>query len=118
MKRKAKGRHTFAFDGGELLTTIGATFFVSYLYHQYVDATHRNWETVATKSSRISTIDSSARYHSNWLNRVGSMNEANLSKNSLGLTGAEVKEMAKAVLHNPAFEATCAKSRAGTSTSR
>ena len=98
MKGKAKGRHTFTFDGGEMLTTIGTTFFVSYLYYQYVDATHRNWEKVATKSSRISSIDSSKRYHSNWLNLVGSMNEANLSKNSIGLSGAEVKEMAKAIL--------------------
>ncbi len=36
------GRRTFSFAGGEQLTTIGTTFFVSYLYHQHVDSGHKN----------------------------------------------------------------------------
>jgi hypothetical protein len=98
MTGKSKGRHTFAFDGGEILTTIGATFFVSYLYNRYVDATHHNWDAIATKSSRISNISRSTHYHRYWLERVSSMNEANLNKNTLGLSGSQVIEMAKAVL--------------------
>ena len=34
-------RHTFSFEGGDQLTTIGATFFVSYLYHRHVDSDSR-----------------------------------------------------------------------------
>ena len=98
MTDPAKKRHTFAFEGGEILTTIGATFFVSYLYHRQVDETHRNWEAVATKKSRINTIDQSTHYHGAWLDRVGFMNETNLNKNTLGLDGAQVKAMAKAIL--------------------
>lgn len=99
MTDKSKGRHTFAFDGGEILTTIGATFFVSYLYHRHIDATHRSWDTIATKSSRISNISRSTHYHRYWLERVASMNGANLNKNTLGFSGAQVIEMAKAILN-------------------
>lgn len=94
----AKERHTFAFPGGEQLTTIGATFFVSYLYCLHVDSTHRSWESIKTKASRISTLISSKQFHAAWLERVGGMSDANLSKNTLGLDGAKVKAMARAIL--------------------
>ena len=96
--RAAKGRHAFAFEGGEQLTTIGATFFVSYLFYRHVDSTHRNWESIKTKTSRISTITSSKQYHRAWLKRVDDMSDANLGKNTLGLDGAKVKAMARAIL--------------------
>ncbi len=96
--RAAKGRHTFAFDGGERLTTIGATFFVSYLFYRHVDSMHRNWESIETKTSRISTINSSKQYHRAWLERVDGMSDANLGKNTLGLDGAKVKAMARVIL--------------------
>ncbi len=92
------GRHVFSFDGGEQLTTIGATFFVSYLFYQHVDKTHLNWDSIKTKNSRISTINRSEQYHRAWLERINDMNDANLNKNSLSLNCATVKEMARAVL--------------------
>ena len=98
MTRATKARHSFSFEGGEQLTTIGATFFVSYLSCRHVDSAHCNWDSIKTKTSRISTITSSEQYHRAWLERIGGMNEANLSKNSLGLDGTAVKEMARAVL--------------------
>lgn len=94
----AATRHTFTFEGGEQLTTIGATFFVSYLYCRHVDSGHRNWEEIGTKISRIRTIDSSERYHRLWLLRVDGMSEARLSRNSLGLDGAKTKAMARSLL--------------------
>tara|TARA_R110002167_G_scaffold151127_1_gene344977 strand:+ start:153 stop:461 length:309 start_codon:yes stop_codon:yes gene_type:complete len=98
MTNQTRKRNTFAFAGGEILTTIGATFFVSYLYHRHVDKMHRNWEGVGTSSSRIKAIDQSTHYHRAWLDRVGFMKEINLNKNTLGLTGVQVKAMAKAIL--------------------
>jgi len=98
MKHSANGRHLFDIEGGEQLTSIGATFLVSYLYHRHVDATHRHWEAIATKASRVSTIDRSVRYHTAWLQRVLSMNDARLNKNTLGLDAAAVKAMARAIL--------------------
>lgn len=91
------GRHVFLCEGGDQLTTIGATFFVSYLYHQYVDSTHENWASIKTKKSRISTINSSENYHRIWLKHIGNMSEANLNKNSLGLDGPVIKEMVIAI---------------------
>lgn len=34
--------HNFAFEGGEILTGIGASWFVSYAYYETVDPSHRN----------------------------------------------------------------------------
>lgn len=97
MAHMNSGRHSFSFDGGEQLTTIGATFFVSYLYHQHVDSAHNNWDSIKTKNSRINTINRSEGYHRAWLNHIGGMSEANLSRNTLGLDGASVKKMALAI---------------------
>ena len=76
-------RHTFSFEGGDQLTTIGATFFVSYLYHRYVDSTHKNWDSIKTKKSRISTINRSENYHHHWLMHISNMSEANLNHSCL-----------------------------------
>ena len=98
MTRKNSERHTFCFEGGELLTTIGASFFVSYLYYRHVDQSHQNWASIKTQKSRISTINRSERYHRKWLNHIGGMSETKLSKNTLCIDGAAVKKMALAVL--------------------
>ena len=91
------GRHSFSFEGGEQLTTIGATFFISYLYYQHIDSTHKNWELIKTKKSRISTINKSKNYHLIWLKHIGSMSDANLNRNTLGLDGVIVKKMASTI---------------------
>ena len=90
-------RHIFSFEGGDQLTTIGATFLVSYLFHQYIDSTDNNWEKIKTKNSRISTINRSENYHRNWLNHIASMSDVNLNKNTLGLDALVVKNMAQAI---------------------
>ncbi len=87
-------RHTFSFEGGDKLTTIGASFFVSYLYHFHVDASHHNWTSIKTQHSRISTINRSRGYHQIWLENIGRMSETKLSRNTIGLDGATVKKMA------------------------
>jgi hypothetical protein len=97
MTRANSRRHTFSFEGGEQLTTIGATFFVSYLYHRHVDSTHKNWASIKTQKLRISTINRSEEYYRIWLKHIGGMSEANLNKNTLGLDGAAVKKMALAI---------------------
>ena len=99
MTSSNSGRHTFSFEGGEQLTTIGATFFVSYLYHKHVDSNHQNWGSIKTKKSRISTINRSESYHKIWLNHIGRMSEEKLNKNTLGLDGVTVKKMARTILH-------------------
>jgi len=90
-------RHIFSFEGGDKLTTIGATFFVSYLYYQHVDSTHKNWASIKTQQSRISTISSSKQYHRVWLSHIQNMSNSSLNRNSLGLKGPTIKKMALAV---------------------
>ncbi|WP_305846009.1 hypothetical protein [Photobacterium kishitanii] len=97
MTYESSKRHTFSFEGGDKLTTIGATFFVSYLYHRHVDLTHKNWASIKTQRSRISTINSSDNYHRVWLTHIGSMSEANLNRNTIGLEGSTIKIMALAI---------------------
>ena len=46
--------HPFNFDGGEELSHMGATWFVSFAYYTYVDRTHKVWENVKTYVSRRS----------------------------------------------------------------
>lgn len=93
-------RHEFSFEGGGKLTTIGATFFVSYLYHLHVDPTHQQWQSIKTQQGRISTINHSKEYHQAWLKHVCSMSDKKLNTNSLGLDGAEVQKMARSILQH------------------
>lgn len=98
MPNMRDARHKFSFDGGDKLTSIGATFFVSYLYHLYVDTSHRNWDLVKTQQTRISTINNSESYYLSWLLHIKNMSDANLNRNSLGLEGQTIKKMALLVL--------------------
>jgi len=49
-------RHTFNFDGGGYLTTMGASWFISCSFYCYKDKTHINWQKVSTYRSRISIL--------------------------------------------------------------
>lgn len=68
------------------------------MYFENVDSSHKNWEKISTKKSRIGNIENSEEFHKYWLDCVLAMNDRNLEKNTLGLTGTEVKEMAKQIL--------------------
>ena len=46
--------HNFSFAGGDILSKMGATWFVSYAYYDRVDKNHRNWDRVSTAASRTS----------------------------------------------------------------
>lgn len=91
-------RHIFLFDGGDELTTMGAAWFVSYSYYSHIDKEHKNWQKVSTASSRISVYKRTTSHHSYWLKKVLQMDEGNLAKNTLGLSGAEVKDLAKILI--------------------
>lgn len=90
--------HNFNFEGGEILTGMGATWFVSYAYYENIDKSHRNWERVSTAQSRLSRYNKSKQYHKAWLQEVVSMNPANLNKNTIGLNATQTIAMAKALL--------------------
>ena len=90
--------HNFSFEGGEILTGMGASWFVSYAYYEKVDRTHRNWDRVSTAQSRLSKYNKGRAYHKAWLREVLVMNPANLDKNTIGLSASQTKAMAKEIL--------------------
>lgn len=92
--------HNFNFEGGDILTKMGATWFVSYAYYERIDRTHKNWDKVATTQPRISKYNKSRSYHKAWLAEILTMNPANLNKNTIGLSAEEIMTMARKLLDN------------------
>jgi hypothetical protein len=92
------GSHPFNFDGGDELSTIGASWFVSYLYYKVIDQSHTNWNKVKTYKSRISTFNASTKYHRYWLGKIMDMNNENLNKNTILLSSVDIKKMTMEIL--------------------
>ncbi len=92
-------RHCFNFEGGEDLTTMGASWFVSYAYYCNVDSSHQNWKIVSTVSNRMSVYARTAEYHEFWLNEILKMEDKRLNKNSIDLEASEIKLMAEKLLN-------------------
>lgn len=88
--------HSFNFDGGEYLTHMGASWFISYSYFYLIDRTHDNWRR--RKSRPKDLYWQTTEYHLFWLQQIVDMDETKLSTNTIGLTGKQVKEMAFKVL--------------------
>lgn len=95
-----KHSHDFAFPGGKAFKRMGASWFVSYGYYKYVDSSHMNWEGVMenARTTRISVYRNNKNMHKYWLLEVLTMNERKMNTNSLGLTGMEIKQMAKKII--------------------
>ena len=85
-------------NGGDKLTTIGACWFVSYLYNKEIDSNHLCWENVNTCAIRKSAFLGSVQYHSGWLDFIINMNDKKLNQNNLGLTADKVKSMARKLI--------------------
>ena len=92
------GSHPFNFDGGSELSTMGATWFVSYLYYQKIDNTHNNWKSVKTYPSRICVFNRSQQYYKYWLERVLEMENERLNTNTLRIYAQQTKKMARELL--------------------
>lgn len=90
--------HPFNFEGGELLTVMGATWFVSYKYHKEVDCNHNNYMKVKTYKNRISVYDNNLQYHTFWLQKVLEMNDSKLNTNRIGLRADKTKQLEKILL--------------------
>lgn len=95
--------HSFNFEGGEELSKIGATWFVSYAYWHYIDKSHTNWTKVKTYPSRISICSKTKQYHIFWLQQVLTMNPNQLNKNTIRLDAETTKEMAREILYKLTF---------------
>ena len=90
--------HNFNFDGGEILSNMGATWFVSYSYYLCIDENHYNWNKTNSLNTRIHNYNKSKKYHDYWLEQVLKMSDAKLNTNKLNLKAHEIKEMARKIL--------------------
>jgi len=97
-------RHSYNFDGGDFLTTIGASWLVSYSYYRHIDNSHMNWENISTAELRINIFNRTENYHKYWLQQILTMNDSNLNKNKIGLNAIKIKEMAKELLKEIYYE--------------
>lgn len=89
--------HPFNFKGGDILSKMGATWFVSYAYYLYIDKSHINWKKY---SNRIVIFISSKSYHQFWLTQVLHMNNRKLNTNKMGLDAILTKQMATKLLNS------------------
>lgn len=90
--------HSFNFAGGEALTQMGATWFVSYAYFEKIDAGHKNWELVDTCEQRKRIYNRTREYHIFWLQKVLDMNPLQLNRNTIELDASIAKKYAKELL--------------------
>ena len=95
--------YPFKCNGGQILSRIGASFFISYLYYLKLDATHKAWDTFKNKSlkkTRIKLINRYSIYYKDWVNYIiDVIVPSPLQRNKIGLTDAEVVDMAKKLVH-------------------
>jgi hypothetical protein len=92
------GSHAFNFEGGDELSTMGATWFVSYAFYTHIDRTHLAWRNVQTHPNRTSVFDRTHGFHKFWLEKIGEMSDGKLNTNTIGLSAAHTKKMAKELL--------------------
>ena len=91
-------RHVFSFEGGEYLSSMGASWFVSYAYYDKVDKSQTKWQAVDTVDQRISLYKRTDKYHIKWLEEVCNMQDDKLNTNTLGLDANEIKIMVQELL--------------------
>ena len=77
----------------ERINTIGASYLVSYLYNQYIDSKHNAYKKRKTDKTR-ETRNLKAHYQE-IIKIILTMEESKLANNEIGLTGEDVKGLAK-----------------------
>ena len=80
------------------LHSMGVAWFVSYAYYIHVDKSHDNWQRTNTVAMRKRFYASTTEHHVEWLREVLDIRPAGLSRNTIGLSAAEIKDMARRTL--------------------
>ncbi|MBR1640236.1 MAG: hypothetical protein IJ688_12695 [Treponema sp.] len=93
-------KHGFNFNGGDLFSKMGATWFISYSYYEKIDNTHLNWRCVSTWEKRKSTYNRTREYHEYWIKEVLNMDNIKLQTNKLGIVPKNTKKMAEILYKN------------------
>lgn len=80
----------------ETINKIGASYLISYLYGKYIDKNHDNYKRRETDKTAL--IERYKDDYHKMVEAVLEMDENKLESNEIGLSGAEVKKMAKKLL--------------------
>ena len=83
----------------EKLNKMGKSWFVSYCYNQCIDLHHMNWSRTSSVNMRIGFYNGSIGTHKQYLQAIMQSDENSLNRNSIGLTGRQVKTMAQELLN-------------------
>ena len=89
------------YDPETALKRMGKVWFVSRAYSDHVDPTHKNWNNSKIEDSlkmRESYYRATKPFHKDLLNLVLKSNPASLSRNTIGLSGERILEMARKIL--------------------
>ena len=82
------------------LKSMGAVWFVSYLYYKQIDKTHKNWDYTSTTKMRVAFFNNSKDFHRIWLQEILLMNANKLNTNQIGLSANVIYKMAKTLLQS------------------
>jgi uncharacterized protein (DUF1919 family) len=91
-------RRIFNFNRGSELTTMGATWFVSFAYYAYIDKMHNNWKLVKTYPNRSNVFGNTKMHHKYWLEKVIEKGDDKLNTNKICLKAKDIKLMTKKLL--------------------
>ena len=83
----------------EKLNKMGKSWFVSYCYYQRIDPNHMNWSRTSTVKMRIAFYASSYDFHKQYLEKILRVNDVGLNRNTIGLTGGQIRTMAQELLN-------------------
>ena len=90
--------HAFNFEGGDVLNKMGVAWFVSYAYSVRKNPAHKNWSRTATTKMRVTFFEKTLPYHRFWLYKILRMDDKRLNRNTIGITAAQIKQMAHDLL--------------------
>ena len=90
--------HGFSFSGGEELSKMGATWFITYAYAEQIDLTEVRWQKSKTYASRASMYNRTRQYHHDWYVEITKMSDKKLETNQIGVCAAEAKSMAQKLI--------------------
>lgn len=82
---------------------MGAVWFVSRLYCEKIDGTHRNWTSAGSLRTRSANFNNSSEDYIAYLELIKGISNARLGTNTIGLSGDQVKEMVNILLKSSAL---------------
>ncbi|MBD5398029.1 hypothetical protein HDR60_00790 [bacterium] len=90
--------HSYSCDDKENnLSSMGASWFVSYAYYKHKDKNHLDWQKSGKSNNNIKIFNKTKKNHKSWLKAISTMSDK-LDTNDLGIPANDVRKMAEELL--------------------